>query len=385
MNDHLRAGACVAAAGLWLLVALAPARSADAYPANGTAGAEPTPLPGSCRIDLDKTASKSEVRVGELFSVSLTFRAVCSAPYVPLHVVFVVDSSSATSAEVAEEIRLQIRDAMECILRADTRSNRVAIIEYARQPWVSCAMTDDPALVRACLAKSEPHAGRRIDRALRLAEAVLDEARLELPPWSGPVREVVVLVTAGEGDSGCSTVLGAADRLRTHGALMITVSQGLNEGCVRHGGTSPRYFLDAMSQFRSTLRCANGDVTSLRISRLTVTDTLSAQMAYEPSDEEGWPVVDLPSLVWSTSYIPAYGVTFTVRMRALEQGYHPTNERAVAAWADTKIGRGAAEFPVPIVHVLPRATETATPEVHAWRILIPAISTRLPQSGRRDQ
>jgi hypothetical protein len=50
------------------------------------------------------------------------------------------------------------------------------------------------------------------------------------------------------------------------------------------------------------------------------------------------------------------GLTLTLRARTSQVGDQPANERAAANWVDYRGDRGAAVFPIPWIHVEPRAT-----------------------------
>jgi len=96
------------------------------------------------------------------------------------------------------------------------------------------------------------------------------------------------------------------------------------------------------------------DLMVPRLRTVTVTDTLPANMVYRTGSSVPPAQVVGKSLVWSRN-LPAGGLTMTLQAMPKELGRQPTSVEAHALVEFVGADAVSAEFPIPVVNVLPEA------------------------------
>lgn len=351
-------------------LASAAARELQPPVATATSTITPTPTatlaPGECR-DVGNKVATEKVWLGDTAAITITFRRECVDPIYPLHIALVLDGSGAMAGSLTRDMKAAVLDFVKDLDLGGNPNTKVAVVEFNTQSRVLCQLTNDAGRVNSCIRRVGAEGGVAIDRGIAGGLQVLVRGRGG--SGSSDIYEVMVLVSQGHNDAGCSPVLKAAGQVKGQGVLLITVCAGrdCDAQCMRQAASSPRYFftLDTMGLLGPIFQQIRQRIRGITLNQVTVTDTLPANMRYVPDSADPAPKEIGPNgdyLIWQTNYVPRDGVTYSFEVEPQELGCHPTNGEARADYKDNQNRSGSYAFPVPIVavEVRPSPTPTAT-------------------------
>lgn len=336
-------------------------------------GLASNPLPlraqgeSACAARVGRDVAPQRLPRGEHVDITMTVQADCSAVETPLHVVFVLDSSGSMAGEPLAQMQEAVWRVVGALEgRAATRTGLVAYNDEVTQ---RCPLREDPDEVRRCLNDVRPQGGTDLAAAIIAGINTFTEGRRDV---SSPehLREVMVLLSDGANASGCEPVQRAAGQASGQGILVMTVGVGdvADRDCMRSAASSPRYYFEAetddlVAVFQLVLR----QLDSVLLRYLRIEDQLPPELRYVPGSGRPAPIEEGADgrLVWNYNFIPADGLTVSLRAEALAEGEQPSSLGARVTFRDTTGAEGAADFPIQTIVVEPGAPPIALPETRA--------------------
>jgi len=325
-----------------------PARIAGAAPAAQRESA--------CEANPNKEAFPNVLLLGETTTITLTFNAVCAGETTPLHLVFVLDESGSMQGEPINQLKSAVKTIIRGLNLADNPTTLVGIVAFQSVARTLCKLTNDEGRLLSCAGKLNASGGTAIDRGIIEGLKVLADGRKGLGADVTP-NEVMIVVSDGQNNAGCDSVKSAARRAKGQGVLVITVcvGGGCDAQCMRECASSARYYfeVDSAGQLVNIFDKLRDTVTQITLRRLTIVDTIPANMEYidDSSDPPAEVSSDKKTLTWEMQSVAKGGVVMTFKVRPLEVGYHPTNTEARAEFTDNQNRSGDAVFRVPYVTV----------------------------------
>ncbi len=360
-------------AGVVGVMTLGVIGSSLAVMGGGSASASPAMQGGvasSCIAVNKKEASPEVILLGETVDVTLSVTALCSGEQFPLHIVLVLDNSGSMTGEPEREMKKAAKELVRNLNLKDNPATQVGVVEFNSVANIRCQLTNQSGRVNGCIGGIRSGGGTQIDAGIRRGMQVLTMGRSGFAS-SDEIREVMVVLSDGESNSGCGPVEAEANRAKGQGVLLITVcvGAGCDAACMRRLATSARYFFEARNprELTQVFEAIRRSFQNILLKQMTVIDNIPDNMEFivgsdePPAKDTG---TDYDQLTWQTSFVPRSGVTYTFRLKPLDVGYHPTNNGASGEFRDNKNRTGTFTFRDPWILVLnpePLSTPTAPP------------------------
>ncbi len=319
-------------------------------------GVEPSLDPRACLVATAKEARPAVVQRGEAVTVTLAISGACPPAARAADVVIGLDTSRSMGWDRGLERAQRAIGAL--LAELDGGATRVAVVAFDADGRVVAPLDGDRAAAARAVARLRADGDTKLARALETADLVLRTAP------APPGRPSVVVVTDGElkdypealarvlGERGVRlfavTVPGRAYTFHHTRALAGLV--GADRVVVDPDPAATARLADALVERRWP---------AALLTAATVTDTLPADMAYEPGSAVPPAAYDpaARTLTWRVATVPL-GETLTLRYRVRPQqtGARPTNRSAGVAGVDGTGRPARVAFPVPSVLVWDRAS-----------------------------
>lgn len=347
------------------------ARAADAPPDRGIAAAAsrvavPDAPADSCQVGVGKTASPSNVEVGQAVRVTLSLRADCPdrpGGARPADIVLALDRSNsqydngtwpATLAAAATFLSLVDFSRSQVGLVAFGTDARLGALDAELvQP-----LTADAALALDALDRipEPPDLGlwTNITAAVETAQAELASARHR--PEAQPV--LILLSDGGHNALLAGSPQGAANAAKQAGTLIITVGLGVDASAsatLTALASRPELYYPAPSvaELEGVMREVAGAVSVPGVlSELVVTDILSSEVELVAGSVEPAPTrIDGDSLIWEIPSLAAAGWSASYLVRPRVPGRYSPNKLAYVDFLDADGEPAGRVFPDPMITV----------------------------------
>jgi hypothetical protein len=340
------------------------------------APALPTPAAGACVAAGEKSAT-NRVALGSPAGVTLSLRTACGAITAPLHVALVMDGSAAM---ISGTLKTDQKNAAQTIVRGlDLPANdltQVAVVEFNDHARRLIDLSNDEAAVLAAVQRVEAKGKTMIEVGIDEGVKAIEGGR-----GAAKVNEVIIVMTNGRNEKGCSAAVSAADKAKSKSILMMSmcIAADCDNLCVQSLATSVRrfYWRDDVEKLVQDLRRLQTRV-AVTINKLVVSDRLPPNIQLVPGSAAPPPRSISPAgdvLVWESDQLPADGVTLTYRVVPQELGRHPANVEAVAMFTNTVGWTGSFAFAVPVIEVVTPPTPGHTPPPTATATHLPPPTT----------
>lgn len=310
------------------------------------------PAPGDrCDLQPDKTATPGELKVGEALTVTLSLAGDCPGEGIAVDAMLVLDRSSSMEGAKFDAARAA---GLAFAQELDPERARVGLVAFNQEASLEQALTADPALVAAALARLRSEGTTAIGLALRLAREALTGADAR----PGAARAIVLLTDGLPQDPALAR--SEAALARAAGIDIYTIGLGGDLDLAFLGelaGASERSFgapTEAeLGQIftRIARRLASGRL----LESITVIDVLPANMALVEGSVSPAAAWDGSRLRWVFTDLPPAGFRLRYRLRPQQAGTWPTNVLATGDYRDGVGFEGRVTFPVPRVRVLGHA------------------------------
>jgi Mg-chelatase subunit ChlD len=318
-----------------------------------------------CQPVYNKIAEPNVILYGEEVDITLTVKALCAGERFPLHIVLVLDGSGSMQGQKTRQMKIAAARLIRGLEMKEYPSTKVGVVEFNSQARRLTSLTNNENQAIGAVNKVQASGGTRIDLGIMEGLRVLSQGRQGIDRNS--LTEVMVVLSDGGNNAGCSPVLSAARKARGQGVLLISVCVGndCDEQCMRQVASGPRYYFRAENagQLQAVFERIRDRILKINLRKLTVVDTLPSWMEYIPgSADPPQTAPDNPAqwLKWEDVYVPADGVTYAFKVRPLKTGYMPTNAGATGELVDNKGRTRSWDFQIPWVTVLqPEPLSTA--------------------------
>jgi Mg-chelatase subunit ChlD len=319
-------------------------------------GATPAPPPESpCSVEASVSADPPKGAAGEAVTVSHHVQVAC--PLVPFHLVLVLDGSGGMAGTPREQVVAGARALVRGLELAAHPNAQVGVVAFNSAATTLAPLTNSEDELLAAIERLGATDGSRIDTGIIEGLRVLRLGRA-----AEPGSEVLMLLSNGHSDAGCTPALLAADQVKAQGVLVWTLAVGADadEDCMAAIATSRRYAFSTRVEYSlqrtglMEMRDRTLGVRSLAIEGLLsedveyVADSAVPALARVPADDSAYR--------WQVDTVPADGVTHTMRVRPLRDGVTTPREMTVAL-TDRRGGIRTVEVDVPTAD--PTATSTA--------------------------
>jgi uncharacterized protein YegL len=305
----------------------------------------------ACTTQPNKVAAPRAISLGETVRVTLTLSSQCPPDQAPVDIMLVLD----TSASMADDNKLvNLKKAAKAFLeKVDFTQSRVGLVIFNHDAGLAMPLTQNKQALLSRIEQMMPTGKTNISAAIDIAHAEL------IKDPQGHQLSMVVL-TDGYNTVTTDPVPVAAARAKAAGILIATFCAGSNGECdpgLEAGASKPElYFLVEDTTLLVALYEQLATTLQLNsIVRLTVTDTVPANMAYVggalPAPDSVTPQPNGETvLVWNLPGVfPAGGLSYN--LRPMEVGTWPTNVSAIGDFVDKKGLPGQTVFPIPQVIV----------------------------------
>jgi hypothetical protein len=357
----------------------------------------PTPTPtAQCEVFHAKVTGPAPAVVGDPLGITMTVSAVCRGERFPVHIVLVIEGSSAMRGTLGRQVQEGATGLVRSLQLDLYPSTFVGVVGFDDEARRLSGLTNSEARVRAAINRVGDEGGARIDQGLDAAGKIMQGA-----PEHDRATQVAVLFSHGPVDEACEEAFGASRRLKGQGILVIAVCAGgdCDARCMRQIASSPRYYFELENAFGTwgVFQQIRDRIININLKRLTVTDYLADGMDYVPDSASPKPVATDPAgrwFRWEDVYIPKDGVTYSLKVRPSRAGRWPTNAKAEGDVVTNKGTLIPWRFDVPVVDVVepsptPTATSTPFPSLAAMTATPPHLeavpidrAVRLPWAGR---
>jgi len=346
------------------LAALAALGAAEAAPRHAPAAQRAGEL-SPCQPVYNKIASPNVILYGEEVDITFTVKALCAGERFPLHIVLVLDASGSMQGQKTRQMKVAAGRLVRGLDMKEYPSTKVGVVQFNQQARRLTGLTNNENQVIGAINRVGANGGTRIDLGIMEGLRVLMQGRGDVSRKE--LTEVMVVLSDGGNNAGCSPVLSAARKARGQGVLLISVCVGndCDEQCMRQVASAPRYYFRAENagQLQAVFERIKNRILQINLRKLTVVDTLPDWMEFipgsadppqtAPDDPDQW-------LKWEDVYVPADGVTYAFKVRPLRTGYMPTNAGATGTLVDNKGRTRSWDFQIPWVTVLqPEPLSTA--------------------------
>jgi Mg-chelatase subunit ChlD len=311
-----------------------------------------------CEVGVGKTASPSQVELGQAVRISLEVHAVCpgGTAGAGADIVLAIDRSS--SQRDNGTWLPTVSAAIGFVDLIDFSRNQVGVVAFESSAQLSQPLTADADAVRnAIQAIPEPPA---IGFSTNITSAV-EAAQQELtgPRHRPDVQPVLILLSDGAHNALLAgSPISAATLAKQAGTLIITIGLGVSGQATATlrsmASREDLYFpaptaSDLVAVYAEVAGAVGGPAT---ITELRVVDLLTSEVAYvagsaqpEPSRIQGdtlfWDIATLPSGGWQASYL----------VRPLVTGRIATNKLAFVDYLDADGSAASRVFPEPYINV----------------------------------
>jgi Ca-activated chloride channel family protein len=372
----MRQRSSVLVATVTVTVIAAAIASVRVLPAAAAPSAQ-TPPRSDCLVDLRAEVSPAVLLLGETADASLRASARC-AMSAPLHLVFVLDESGSMQGEPINLLKSAVKTIIRGLNLADNPTTLVGIVAFQSVARTLCMLTNDEDPLLSCAGRLNANGGTAIDRGINEGLKVLSAGRsgqgAEVAPY-----EVMLVVSGSQNDAGCDSVKSAARRAKGQGVQVITVcvGGGCDAQCMRECASSARYFfeVDSAAQLVNIFDKLRDTVTQITLRRLTIVDTIPANMDYidDSSNPPAEVSSDRKTLTWEMQNVSQAGVSLSYAVRPLAPGYRAVSLGAGADFTDVGGLLGRATFPIPHVSVFGMSAG------------LPLVERIAPPSGTRGE
>lgn len=333
-----------------------------------TAHASPprqAPAASPCTVAADKAASPGVIGLGEIAHVNFTMRFTCPDARA-IHLVMVLDASNSMQGDPSRRMKDAMRLMVDQLQMASHPEVKVGVVGFASGALTMCQLTNSAEQAKSCIGRVGTSGGSCIDCGVREGLRVLLNGRRTTPAQARDFVEVMLIVSNGANVGGCDPVAQAVRQVKAQGVLVATVcvSGACDSQCMHATASSARYFfqLDSPAQLTAVIdRLLTGDGPSMIFKRITIADTLPANMPLVPGS-----AVPAPSqaagnqLTWEWRLIPAGFVSATFQVRPQALGQWPANVQATGDFVDHLGRTGVLTFTIPSI-LVGQATSTVTP------------------------
>lgn len=328
------------------------------------------PKESLCMVDASQIARPRALLLGETTEVTLTARTLCTGFYLPLHIVLVVDPSTAMGSSLVRDLRDYLETLVTRLNLKDNPGTKVAVVVVDAEARTYAPLTNDMGRVMGAIGRIQAVGDTRMELGLRegVREILRGRQTLTYTSWS---NDMIVVLSDGSNATGCRAAEQAARDAKNHGILVAAacVGRGCSHSCMQGIGSSRRYYFrwdDRSSLSDVFRRILNSDVR-ITIRRLTIVETLPPNMRYVEGSADPEPEAISPdgkSLRWGLNFVPSEGITLTYRIQPQAPGSHPTSLGAAVSFVDSQALGGQLNLPSPQVQVLaPVVVPTATPSL----------------------
>lgn len=360
--------------------------------------------PGTCVANGAKSA-EAEVVAGAPARVQTRLAISCRPVTAPLHVALVMDGSEAMSGTLKNQIQAQAAELVRALRLPANPTTKMAVIEYSDRVRRHSDLTNDEARLLTAVARTGARGKPMIELGLREALALL-QAERQAAGAPAELSEVIVLLSNGRNEKGCSAAVTAAAEAKANRILVLAacVSAGCELDCLRQVATAPRYAFvmpDQKANLIDVLRRGQRQV-AVTIVDLLLTEELRLPYVLDSgSPAPDWVSDDRLELRWRFGSVSAEEeLTVGYSVETMTPGEQEVGVRSRAVFTNSVGWRGEFIFPQPRIRVLPppetaepTATEEATAPVPtpspseeptAPPVLTPGPGTRLslPWLGR---
>ncbi len=317
-------------------------------------GAGPSQNGSPCLVDLQQRARPGLMLLGETTELEIRARATCPKD-LPLHLVLVVDGSGSMVGQPNQETKDALRDFVQALDLPQHPMREVGVVEFNSSARTLCRLSKNLGQVVSCIGRIGASGGTNIDGGVLEGLEVLLHGR---SPASGPaMQEVMVVLTDGQNNAGCPSLLDAARTVEGQGVLLITICIGANcdAACMMQAASSQDHFFEEPSSLGlpSVFDRIDTILTGIALRQFTVATFLPENMEYVPNSAKPpashWP--DHRILEWQGSLLSASGISLSFHVRPLEVGGHPVARSTVIEFQDAMGGSGTLETDPPWVHV----------------------------------
>ena len=364
------AGLAVAAlAGLSMVGALPLAAQEDA---RATLTPRPTPsaTPG-CVVTATHRIDPARLPVGAETTATVRLRARCSVEPDILHLVVILDGTSAIKRDVMDQQLSAVEHLAADILDLANPHIQIGMVGFGDRARYQCALTSDARALERCRqrlkglwARGRGTEGRDV-LAPALTDGLLVLRRGRGGRAPGDLREVMVVFAHGPGGDSCDKALKAAGQVKSQGVLLMTVCLGrdCDATCLRQLASSARYFFqidNAGGLIAAFTKIRDDTVMTAVLKQLTLSYAPADGLRLVPDGAEPVATVmpDGSRVDWLWNYVPREGVTATLRLLPMSAGRAPLAAAAGGAWVDNKNRPGAYAVPTTeaevIAPILPR-------------------------------
>ncbi len=314
--------------------------------------------PPVCSVDRDKTASPSQIRLGEEVTVTLKIDGNCPPREQEVDAVLVIDRSSSMGRGPGSALEAAKTAATHFVQTIDPTLVHVGVIAFDDVIEEMQYLTDDVTLLEQAIADIQGDMGTNLVDSLEAGRRMVTSAgaRADATP-------VIVFLTDGEhsvNNPDISEIDRIIAQVRADG--IVTYAIGLGSGAdaatlLRIAGDPDRYYdSPTPSELDDIFQQIAGRIeAAVLFAELEVVDILPANMRYVTGSAQPAAVWDpaARSLTWTLTQVPDTGARLQFRVEPTEAGTHPTNVAATARYRDGFDNPGETTFPIPIVDVIP--------------------------------
>jgi Mg-chelatase subunit ChlD len=306
-----------------------------------------------CQLQVDKTASPSQLNLGEYASLELRVDSTCPRQSTPLRVVLAIDSSS--SMEPDGKIQAARAAGLRFAELLDLPRDGLGVASFSDRAYEMVAVTGDRAAATAAIAAIRTRRGTDTESGLILAREMLERDRAQRA--AGPASEAIVILSDGRPSTSDASVLAAAQAAKDAGVIIASACVGsdCDTGLMRRIASQPELFFDVPDPdaLVSTFERVARRLVELRLLELRVTDRLPANMRYVPGSAQPAPESQSgDSLTWVLREPLPAPARIRLQVEPLQAGLWPTNASAFVQALDASGGQQSAVFPLPEVLVI---------------------------------
>jgi Mg-chelatase subunit ChlD len=348
------------------------------WPATRAAPARQAPADSPCLVAAQNTAVPRILLLGETTQVTLRVRFVCPAEAAPLHIVLVLDASGSMEGEPNRQMQEAARKLIDLLdLRANP-ATMVGVVEFESSARTLCQLTNLANQARSCVNRVGTHGGTCVDCGIREGLRVLLAGRRQVMERE-VLKQVMVVLSDGTNNDGCTPVLTAARQAKSQDILVVTVCLGdsCDAPCLRTAASARRYFFQARDagDLARIFEAIREEVTATNLKQLVLTNRLPADMYLVAGSVVAVPEADEnlggEALAWTFDLVATDGVTVTFTLRPDEIGERATTLEAKGEFRDARDRPGRFAIPATLSYVtvlqpLPLPTDTpVSPEPSA--------------------
>jgi Ca-activated chloride channel homolog len=324
----------------------------------------------ACHAQSAKTAYPQTLLLGERTKLTLRILATCPGATDALHIVLVLDRSSSMTGDKIRQTKAAASQMVRDLDLPNHPEILVGVVAFDAAPRTYSPLVNDQQKVLGAINSIQVGRGTAIDLGINQGMKELLKARRDVPKGSD-ISEVMVVLSDGGNNAGCTPVLQAAGAAKGQGVLLITICVGgdCDAACMRQCATSAKYYfkVEDAGGLLAVFDRIRLEIQTIALKKLTVKDVLPDNMRYVEGSAEPPPKTistNADVLEWETNFVGVSGVTFTLQVEPQQPGYWPTNVEASLTFVDNKQGSGSGTFTIPWVMVLqpdPIPTRTLPP------------------------